>query len=319
MQLSSSYAASRAAAVLLASATLVLAGLQAPAGAAVTASTTVGADPCFDPSAHGLAHGSAAARGGEGLDHRPITAAEQARIEARTEALLAGTRAAGQEKRIRVPVRVHVMAARNGAGNVPKRRIVRQVRVMNQHFAGAESSEAAATRVRFVLKGVDRYRNDRWHRDEQTKKYRKATRKGGARTLNMWLVDFEYLGIATFPWDYQARPGVDGVRVKYTSLPGGSQANYDQGKTATHEVGHWLGLFHTFQGSCSRTNDGVADTPAQLGSTAGCPPDTTDTCPLRAGVDPIHNYMDYSYDACMDQFTPGQKKRMRQMWRAYRG
>ncbi|GAA1476006.1 zinc metalloprotease [Nocardioides aestuarii] len=315
MQPSVSSTASRAAAVLLATAALLLAGLQAPAGAAVTEGTP----PCFDPAAHGLAPASGAARGGDGLDHRPITAADQQRIAARTARLLAQQRAGGRQQRIRVPVRVHVMAAKNGAGNVSKRAIERQVAVMNRHFAGAESDVAAQTKVRFVLKGVDRFRNTRWHHDEQTRKYRKATRIGGARTLNIWLVDFGYLGIATFPWDYRARPHVDGVRVQFTSLPGGSQTNYDEGKTATHEVGHWLGLLHTFQGSCSETNDEVSDTPAQLDATSGCPPDDTDTCPLRAGVDPIHNYMDYSYDSCMDQFTPGQKRRMRQMWRAYRG
>jgi hypothetical protein len=316
MQLSVwSSTASRAAAVLLSATVLVIAGLQAPAGAVVPE----GADPCFDPAAHGLAPGSAGARGGHGDDHRPVSVAEQRRIEARTAQLLAAQRGDGRQKRIRVPVQVHVMAARSGAGNVARARIERQVRVMNQHFAGAESDVAAATRFRFVLKGVDRYSNSRWHRDEQTKKYRQRTRVGGPKTLNIWLVDFAYLGIATFPWDYAARPGVDGIRVQYTSLPGGSEANYDQGKTATHEAGHWLGLFHTFQGGCSATNDGVADTPAQLGSTQGCPTNEPDTCPAREGLDPIHNYMDYSYDTCMDQFTPGQKKRMRQMWRAYRG
>jgi hypothetical protein len=311
--------ASRAAAVLLSTCALVLAGLQAPAGAVVPEGT----DPCLDPAGHGPASASAtaraAARGGHGDDHRPISAAEQRRIAARTERLLAAQRGGGEQKRIRVPVRVHVMAGRNGAGNVTRARIERQVKVMNQHFAGAESDVAATTGFRFVLKGVDRYSNARWHRDEQTKKYRQRTRVGGARTLNIWLVDFAYLGIATFPWDYTTSPGVDGVRVQYTSLPGGSATNYDQGKTATHEVGHWLGLYHTFQGGCWGVGDEVADTPAQLNydDLDGCP-EGDDTCDSE-GLDPIHNYMGYSYDSCMDQFTPGQRTRMRQMWRAYRG
>jgi hypothetical protein len=316
MQLSAwSSTASRAAAVLLSTSALVVGGLQAPAGAVVPE----GIDPCADPAAHGPAEASGAARGGHGVDHRPVSAAEQRLVAARTERLLAAQRGEGEQKRIRVPVRVHVMAARNGDGNVARARIERQVKVMNQHFAGTESDVAATTGFRFVLKGVDRYSNSRWHRDEQTKKYRQRTRIGGAKTLNLWIVDFAYLGIATFPWDYSSSPGVDGVRVQHTTLPGGSEADYDQGKTATHEVGHWLGLFHTFQGSCSDLNDQVADTPAQEGPTGGCPVNDPDTCPAREGLDPIHNYMDYSYDTCMDQFTPGQKTRMRQMWRAYRG
>ncbi len=262
-----SSSSTRAAAVALAATALVFSGLQTPAGAAVVAGT----DPCFDPAAHGLAPASAAARGREGDDHRQVTVGDQQRIEARTERLLAEQRDGGLQKKIRVPVRVHVMAARDGTGNVSKRVIERQVAAMNEQFAGTESDVAARTKVRFVLKGVDRFSNTRWHRDWETKKYRKATRIGGSKTLNIWLVGFDYLGIATFPWDYTRRPGVDGIRVDFRSLPGGSQDNYDEGKTATHEVGHWLGLFHTFQGGCSDSNDEVHDTPAQLDSTSGCP------------------------------------------------
>jgi hypothetical protein len=134
--------------------------------------------------------------------------------------------------------------------------------------------------------------------------------------LNIWLVDFGYLGIATFPWDYSKNPGIDGIRVQYTSLPGGTATNYDLGETATHEAGHWFGLYHTFQGGCTATNDEVTDTPAQSSPTNGCP-EGRDSCSLP-GLDPIHNYMDYSYDSCYTQFTPGQSGRISDMWTAYR-
>ena len=91
---------------------------------------------------------------------------------------------------------------------------------------------------------------------------------------------------------------------------------FDQGETATHETGHWLNLEHTFFGGCNANGDFVADTPAQKTPTGGCPIGK-DTC-SAPGLDPIHNYMDYSYDSCYNQFTSGQTSRMQSMFAAYR-
>jgi hypothetical protein len=85
---------------------------------------------------------------------------------------------------------------------------------------------------------------------------------------------------------------------------------FNLGATLVHEVGHWLGLEHTFEGGCSQTNDGVADTPAIRQPTQGCPASRPDTCPSLAGVDQYENYMDYSDDRCMSIFTAGQNSRM---------
>ncbi|MFZ2501119.1 MAG: zinc metalloprotease [Nocardioides sp.] len=266
---------------------------------------------------------AAAARGGSGLDHRPVAAAEQRAIAAKTKQILKqrglSTTAAVEAAAAgaSVPVYVHVMAGKNGAGNVTDTQIAQQIAVLNTTYAGNEAPGVAAnTGITFTLAGTDRFFNDTWHKDRKSTTYRAQTRKGGKNALNMWLVDFSYLGVATFPWDYAAKPTIDGIRVHFASLPGGSYTNFNFGETATHEAGHWLGLWHTFQGGCTATNDEVADTPAQGSSTDGCPAGR-DSCTLP-GLDPIHNYMDYSYDTCYTQFTPGQSARIATMWAAYR-
>ena len=150
-----------------------------------------------------------------------------------------------------------------------------------------------------------------------------ALHVGGPDVLNFYITNAGgvYLGWATFPFWYADDPTQDGVVVLYSSLPGGDCCEprvYNLGDTGTHEVGHWLGLFHTFQGGCAAIyNDFVADTPAERSPAFGCPVGR-DTCP-GAGVDPIENFMDYTEDFCMYQFTSGQSARMEALGALYRG
>jgi hypothetical protein len=219
-----------------------------------------------------------------------------------------------------IPVFFHVFT--DGAeGRLTESVLRQQVAVLNAGFGGQEGG--AATGFRFTYAGVDYTDNATWFEalDPGTSVERAAkaaTHKGDASTLNVWTTDGpSYLGFATFPSWYKRSPQLDGVVLDYKSFPGGAYGSqYSLGETATHEVGHWLGLLHTFQGACNAKGDYVDDTPAMSVPTNGCPAGK-DTCPAP-GTDPIHNYMDYSFDSCYTEFTAGQSQRMRDQWAFFR-
>ena len=146
-----------------------------------------------------------------------------------------------------------------------------------------------------------------------------ALRQGGRGALNMYVSDpgGGLLGWATFPSSYDGNPLNDGVVVLGGSLPDGDAAPYNQGDTGTHEVGHWLGLYHTFQGGCRGSGDFVADTPAVRSPNSGCP-SGIDSCRKQSGLDDVFNYMDYTYDSCMFRFSDGQVVRAYEQSLQYR-
>ena len=146
-----------------------------------------------------------------------------------------------------------------------------------------------------------------------------ALYQGDSTTLNVYAADIGggLLGWAYFPKGYNnGRDFIDGVVILDESMPGGTAGKYALGDTLTHEVGHWLMLEHTFKSGCSASGDFVADTPKEAYPQFDCPVGA-DTC-AAPGLDPIHNFMDYTQDSCMNMFTAGQADRMSDAWLAFR-
>jgi hypothetical protein len=217
-----------------------------------------------------------------------------------------------------VNVYFHVVTSAGGEGSLAANDISAQMRVLNKAYASSGFS--------FVLGGTDTTANDTWFNGcygSAETDMKTALHLGGATDLNVYTCNPSdgILGFATFPSGYKSRPELDGVVLLYSSLPHGDAAPYNLGDTATHEVGHWLGLYHTFQGGCSKNEskggDQVSDTAAERSPAFGCPVGR-DSCPTLTGLDPITNFMDYTDDACMYEFTGGQGSRMQEQFAAYR-
>ena len=215
-----------------------------------------------------------------------------------------------------INVYFHVITSSSGEGNVSGL-VNPQMDVLNAAFAGTVFS--------FTLAGTTVNANDSWYTagygSSAERQMKAALRVGSAVDLNIYANNMGggLLGWATFPSDYASNPTMDGIVILNESLPGGSAAPYNEGDTATHEVGHWLGLYHTFQGGCNGSGDFVSDTPAERFPAYGCPVGR-DSCPSpkTPGLDPITNFMDYTDDYCMVEFSGDQATRTWDQWAAYR-
>ncbi|HSM13364.1 MAG TPA: zinc metalloprotease [Thermoanaerobaculia bacterium] len=215
-----------------------------------------------------------------------------------------------------IPVRWHVVRAgtSESQGNIPQQWINNQIQVLNQAYAGTGFS--------FTLASTDRTTNRRWYtgcyNSGTERKMKQSLAIDPANNLNIYSCSPSggILGYAYFPNSFPESDYRHGVVLLDQSLPGGSAAPYNLGDTATHEVGHYLGLYHTFQGGCTGNGDYVADTPAEASAAFGCPAGR-DTC-SSPGLDPIYNFMDYTDDDCMDEFTTNQNTRMHSLTSTYR-
>ncbi|KAL6790535.1 hypothetical protein J3E68DRAFT_410513 [Trichoderma sp. SZMC 28012] len=218
-------------------------------------------------------------------------------------------------KQIDVSVYVHIVASSQNEtdGYLTDETIHSQLQVLSSDYQPADIS--------FTLKTIDRTINEAWANGTDLERMWSDVRNGSYNDLNLWFIpEFHTLGLCTVPTagdDLDSALTQDGCTIRSDTVPGGSLKNYNLGKTLTHEVGHWLGLLHTFEGGCEGDGDFVDDTPAQASPSNGCP-EGRDSCPDKPGLDPIHNFMDYSYDSCYKEFTPGQVDRMRSVWGAYR-
>jgi hypothetical protein len=247
-------------------------------------------------------------------------------IEDYTNSLRGNRYSASSYEAMRAPgsvtfnVYVHVIRTSAGAGAPSSTQITNQIKVLNDAYSGLTGG--VNTPFRFSLVSTDFSNNDAWYTCQPgtaaETAMKTALHKGTAKDLNIYFNNMGggLLGWATFPSSYGSKPLMDGVVILSASLPGGSASPYNLGDTATHEVGHWVGLYHTFQGGCNGKGDYVADTPAEKTSVFGCP--IQDSCPRDAGNDPIENFMDYTDDSCMYKFTAGQSARADSQCATYR-
>jgi hypothetical protein len=220
-----------------------------------------------------------------------------------------------------IPVHFHILHE-GQQGYLPDRQIKAQMVLLNKAYAPAS--------LEFKLADVNLHENSAWFRHQpgtnEEIEMKNALGKDTAKSLNVYTAEPEggLLGYATFPWWYQEMPQLDGVVIHHASLPKAARPWVQQpwpfnlGMTAVHEVGHWAGLYHTFQGGCDAPGDDVEDTAYEATSASGCPLNQRSSCPGETRFNPVENYMDYSDDACMKHFTPMQYQRIKDMVGYYR-
>ncbi len=227
--------------------------------------------------------------------------------------LRSGNYSAFSKAVVNVPVAVHIVTHDNGYGNVTDTQIADQMQVLNDAYQGTPFS--------FTLVVTTRTANRKWSTaragSNTANQMKAALAVDPATTLNMYFTDIGggTLGYSYLPSQIDESSTIHGVVCAFGTVPGGNAAPYNEGDTATHEVGHYLGLMHTFNGGCNG-GDQVADTEPEASAAFGCP-DGRDTC-AGGGPDPIHNFMDYTDDYCMYLFTAGQSTRMDQQVALYK-
>jgi hypothetical protein len=273
-----------------------------------------GAPPSWDAAfACGPDGGGIAARGGIADRNGVIREKDTGQVVGEMPKKAVG--AAPASLSVEVPIWFHVITD-GSLGNLTDRQLRSQVSVMNGAFSGTGFS--------YTLAGTTRTDNATWYASRSggaEHAMKQALKVSGDNVMNVYTTSGgAYLGWAYLPEITDtAQAYLDGIVIDWRTVPGASdeyEGLYDEGDTLVHEAGHWLNLEHTFYGQCNKSGDYVDDTPPQKNPSFGCPIGK-DTCPAP-GLDPIHNYMDYSDDPCLTEFTAGQSQRMRDAWLLWR-
>lgn len=233
-----------------------------------------------------------------------------------------------------IPVVVHVIQNNSGTGFISESRVQSQIDILNEDFqaiAGTNGANGTDTQFEFFLatedpdgnptNGITYSTNNTWFNDGGS--YWNSLAWDTNRYLNIYTNSASgALGyVPDLPQGGIAGSNADRVVVLYSSFGRNAPlVPFHLGRTTTHEVGHYLGLYHTFNGGCASTagcsnnGDRICDTNPENSPTFGCPGSRT-SCGLQA---PKDNYMDYSDDICMEKFTPDQANRMRCTLEHYR-